>query len=133
VTYTHNLPPEPQFPPDVPSRLHPTAPTGISDFHAALLSLFSQHMPEGDEVGDVWCSCGNPLYAGHLVRLIEQRQVTATQAAVAEALGEAAAAIEATTSWYEDTCGSLVGLTDADEGALRAADVVRNRANERSP
>lgn len=40
---------------------------------APWLVLLAHHMPEACDDGTVCCSCGNPLYVGHLVRLIADR------------------------------------------------------------
>lgn len=43
------------------------------DLRAALLTLFSQHMPRPDGLRTVRCSCGSGLYVGHLTHLIVKR------------------------------------------------------------
>lgn len=40
---------------------------------APWLVLFSQHMPEACDDDTVSCSCGSPLYVGHMVRKIAER------------------------------------------------------------
>lgn len=47
----------------------------IGSFHARLLVLMAEHAPVVrrhllDDQLDVECACGNPLYTGHLVRLV---------------------------------------------------------------
>jgi hypothetical protein len=71
VTYNHELPPEPQFAaePEPPTSATPTD----GERFAPWLVLFSQHIPEATEHGTVCCSCGSPLYVGHLVRRIAAR------------------------------------------------------------
>ena len=63
-----------------------TAPLSTShaatSFHARLLVLFAEHQPHAarhllDDTLTVECACGNPLYAGHMVRLLTDLDPTA--------------------------------------------------------